>query len=44
MTGALESIDTSGSSASVTVTIPPLTGRVYTPVVLEIMSHPPGSK
>ena len=44
MTGASESIDTSGGTASVTVTIPPLTGRVYTPVVLEVISHPSGGK
>ncbi len=44
MTGGLENIDRSGGSASVTVTIPPLTGRVLTPVVAQIMSHPPDSK
>jgi len=43
MTGGLENIDRSGGSASVTVTIPPLTGRVLTPVV-EIMAHPPDSR
>jgi hypothetical protein len=44
MTGGLENIDRSGGTASVTVTVPPLTGRVLTPVVARIMSHPPGSK
>jgi len=44
MTGALENIDTFGGTARVTVTVPPLTGRVYTPVVVQVMSHPPGSK
>ena len=44
MTGGLQNIDVSGGSASVTVTIPPLTGRVLTPVVARIMSDPEDGK
>ena len=44
MTGAVVAIDRSGGGASVTVTLPPLTGRVYTLVVAQIMSHPHGGK
>ncbi|MFH1689809.1 MAG: alpha-amylase family glycosyl hydrolase, partial [Candidatus Eisenbacteria bacterium] len=40
LTGTVESIEGSGGGAVVTVTLPQLTGRVYTPVVGQIMSEP----
>ncbi len=44
LTGALESIDRSRGSADVTVTLPPLTGRVYTSLVARIMPDREGGK
>ena len=43
LTGAVETVVLSGGGAAVTVTLPPLTGRVYTPAVARIV-RPDGSE